>query len=672
MKLALVGNPNAGKTTLFNELTGLRQTVGNYPGVTVEVKSGVLDIFSEEHQLMDLPGIYSLYPNSAEEKVTVRTLLDKDSKYHPEAVVYVADLTNLAQNLLLFSQIIDLGFPTILVLSKTDVARRDILWDAQVIAKEYGVTVVEKGDDSAFAKAIEDLGKRSVETKASEKSPYIPPALVTEIVQRKMPECTPYEAILVAHHREHLALDEGLTQKLGEDLKNASFDTYVLQHEEIMERYQQIDGLCAKAIKPKEEEGGFTAKLDRWLMHPVVGSTVFLALLFLIFQLVFTIASYPSDWIDGGIGFVSDEVGAMMADGWFKNLVTEGLIGGLAGILVFIPQIFLLFLVISLLETSGYMARAVYLSDSLMRKFGMNGRSLLSLISGTACAIPGIMSARTIPNEKERLITILTTPFITCSARLPIYTLLVTLVVPAEKLWNVIDMRALVMMGLYLGGTLMALLVGFILKFAFSKKEGQSLVLELPRYSLPSLKDAGVNAYNKAKAFLVDAGRVIFISSLVIWLMAHLGPSGFIADPAELEVATNAPAIEESFVGIIGKAIEPVMSPLGYDWKMSIAILTSFSAREAFVSTVSILYPNETTLSFSEYLATQVDMAGNPVFTLATSVSLLVFYMFAMQCVSTLAIIKKETGSWTWPAYSFVGMTIIAYVLALVSYQLLS
>lgn len=666
MRIAIAGNPNAGKTTLFNQLTGLKQTVGNYPGVTVEVKKGKLNIGDVTHEIIDLPGIYSLYPNSEEEFVTVDVLLKKSSKYHPDLILYVADATNIERNFLLFTQLADLNIPMILCLTKTDEAIKFYEWNSALLSERIKIPLLES-DRNIKANLSELILTNSAKVPALESFTFDEPE-VSKVIKTYFPEKEAFLGLQLAHRPSASHLSNHQREQFLSDLDAAGFKSYSLQAKEILQRYDWINTLLSTAFRKKPKRGSLTERIDAYLMNPFVGAFTFIFVLFVIFQLVFSLAAYPSDWIDSSISALSGLLIEHLPANWFTSLLVEGVIGGITGIIIFVPQIFLLFAALFLLEESGYMARAVYISDSFMRAFGMNGRSLVSLISGTACAIPAIMAARTISNPKERLITILTTPFISCSARLPIYTLLVALIAPDEKLFGWLDPAGLLLLILYITGAVSAFLVGWFLKMIFKKKKGESLILELPDYKNPAFKPALNNAYTKSKLFLLDAGKIIFIASLIIWLSAHIGPSGTI----ESEPKAGEPGIEQSFVGIIGKAVQPALEPIGYDWKMSIAIMTSFAAREAFVSTVSILYPNPDpeNLNFTTHIEGLTYSDGQVVFNFAVSVSLLLFYIFAMQCVSTLVIIKKETGTWVWPVYLFIGMTAVAYLTAFVGFNL--
>lgn len=665
MRIALIGNPNAGKTTLFNQLTGTNQTVGNYPGVTVDIKIGNFKLGANEHEVIDLPGIYSLYPNSEEEFVSVRFLLQNNSKNTTDIILYVADATNIERNLLLFTQLSDLKLPIVLCLAKVDEAKKSYDWNTNEIGQDLGVPVIE--NDENFEYNLSQIIEVQSYMPGKSISTYQPDKEILKTLLETENQ-SDFRLMLYAHHLNILEKDEEKRQKVSKALEEAGFKTYSEQAKEILSRYEYIELFSSKFFKSKVNRDPKTSKIDQLLMHPLWGTLAFIFILFVIFQTVFTIAAYPSDWIDGGMSLLISTTSAFLPSSVFSSLITDGILAGIGAVIVFIPQIFLLFFLISLLEKSGYMARAVFLSDTFMRKFGMNGRSLVSLVSGTACSVPAIMATRTIPNYKERLITILTTPFISCSARLPIYTLLVALVAPKKQVWGFINYEGLLMLGLYVGGAILALIVGWLLKISFGKKSLTSLILELPSYEKPHIFETISSAFSKSKDFFIGAGKIIFVASLVIWVLTYSGPRGF-----NLNV-DNEEVIQHSFIGHIGKGVQPVLAPLGYDWKMSVAIITSFSAREVFVSTVSILYPNNhpDQINFVDHIDSLKDENGQKLFDLPTSASLLIFYMIALQCMSTLAIIKKETGGWSWAIYLFIGMTALAYFCSYVTYSILS
>lgn len=706
-KVALIGNPNCGKSSLFNQLTGLRQKVGNFHGVTVDKKSGVADLTNDIRvNFVDFPGTYSFYPTSIDERIVVRTfaqpesLGDQKQGEQYDAILYVADITQLEKHLLLFSQIRELGFPMILVLNMADVATETGLTvDKKLISKKLNVPVVQVSGKTG--QGIEDLrseliyvflkkfdfssNQLSYNFSSEEKE------MATKIQQEFDLEST-YQAWLWAQHHDWLPF---LTDEQRSKIKNSlpsDFDGLKYQVRETMQRFEKFGPIVKQTLaKTQTDEESFTDKVDNIVTHRFLGPLIFFVLMLLIFQAIFSWASYPMDLIEAGFGKLDESVKLLLEESMFRDLLTDGILAGLGGVLIFIPQIAILFFLISLLEESGYMARAVYLFDNSMRKFGLNGRSIVALVSGGACAIPAIMSTRTISNWKERLITILVTPLISCSARLPVYAVLVGFVVAADQYWGVFNMQGLVFMGLYLLGILAALGAGWVFNKILKTEEASYLMLEMPVYRRPLMKNVLLNVYEKTKTFVIEAGKVIFVISIILWLMASFAPGDgmkmaeqqatTIAIDKKLdEAATDnliaAKKIEASYAGHLGKFIEPVIKPLGFDWKIGIALITSFAAREVFVGTMATIYSigsDAEETSVIDRMATEINPdTGELVYNRATSLSLLIFYVFAMQCMSTLAVVKRETKSWKWAIIQFVFMTALAYLGSLLTYQFLS
>lgn len=643
LRLILVGNPNSGKSTVFNSLTGLNQRVGNFPGVTVEKKVGNLSLNDQQSaEVIDLPGTYSLSPRSEDEKVTFDYLNDKSRSDLNEIIVVIADASNLKRNLLLATQLIDLEQPTILILNMMDVVERNKQTvDLAILEKELGIPVVPM--NARLGKGTQDLKK----------------------------------AVANYKHQPNKKFISGLK---SEDVIEKTVD-----------RYEKIKILVAKAVSKNGESktASITRKIDNILIHPIWGFAIFLFLLFLIFQAIFSWASYPMDWIENGFLVFGNWLGDFLPPGILNDLIVEGILAGLGGIIIFIPQIALLFMFIAILEDSGYLSRVSYLTDTLLKKFGLNGRSIIPLLGGAACAVPAIMSARTISNKKERLLTIFITPLISCSARIPVYTLLIALIIPAEKeLWQ-FNLQGVVMMALYLIGFFAALLTSFVLKYWLKSEERSHFIMELPIYRTPRWKNVGITIINKVKVFLFEAGKIIIAISILLWVLSSYGPGNKMAaveekyqsiqaDPTmELKVTQDQIAsekLEASYAGHLGKLIEPAIKPLGFDWKIGIAIITSFAAREVFVGTMATLYSvgdAENTISIKEKMdrATHAD-TGEKVYTRATGYSLLIFYAFALQCMATVAIVVKETGGWKWPIIQFLYMGGLAYFASLLVYQL--
>lgn len=698
--IALVGNPNSGKTSLFNSLTGLNQRVGNFPGVTVEKKTGACRISdSLAANVLDLPGTYSLYPKSADELVTCEVLLDRNHKDRPDMIVAIADASNLRRNLLFCSQIMDLGIPVVIALTMNDIARqKGIEVDVEELERMMGVPVVKinprrgKGM-SQLKKAIADvrLAGTGHHTREFIDIQQYTGQWLAEIMKLCNLE-TKYAALHVTcSHTELSFLNAAQRIQIASLADEAGFHKAKVQAEEVMARYHKIGAVMDKAVVEASplKQSMMTDRLDKVLLHPLWGNLVLLAVLFIMFQSIFWLAEYPMTWVEELFAAASGWLAGLMPDNFFKDMLINGVLAGLGGIAIFIPQIMILFGFITLLEDTGYMARISFLSDRLMRSVGLNGRSVMPLISGMACAVPAVMAARTIQNRKERLITIMVTPLMSCSARLPVYTILIGLVIPNKSL-GIFNLQGLVLMGLYLLGFVMALLVSKVMSWLIKAKERSYFLMELPVYRAPRWKNVGTTMIEKAKIFVVDAGKVIMVISLLLWVLATFGPpSKMQAVTAKYETLQQQQAmpedelqrmeaterLENSYAGIMGKAIEPTIRPLGYDWKIGIAIITSFAAREVFVGTMATLYSvgsDESSDTIREKMRAARRPDGSPVYTLASGVSLLIFYVFAMQCMSTLAIVKRETRSWKYPALQFVYMLALAYIGAWLAFQALS
>jgi ferrous iron transport protein B len=698
--IALVGNPNSGKSSLFNALTGLRQRVGNFPGVTVDKKTGTC-LFSERFsaELTDLPGTYSLYPRRADEWVAYRVLLMDDETVKPDLILLVADASNLKRNLLFCSQIIDLRIPVVVALTMMDIANsKGTQIDVPRLERALGVPVVPVNPRKN--KGMTQL-KKTVEQLALHPAPHPRPFIANrafaeeaiEETNRLLPGISDYKALHLLIHHSNLNLPEGVRTALGELSSKHRFNATKTQAEEIMQRYGRIKTIMQQSVVEADplKKALFTEKLDNILLHRTWGYLILLGVLFLLFQSVFWIAQYPMDGIEWIFGRLSGWLGGILPLSWWSDLLLNGVLAGLSGILVFVPQIMILFGLITLLEDTGYMARMSFLSDKLMRKAGLNGKSVMPMISGFACAVPAIMSARNIENRKERLLTILVTPFMSCSARLPVYTILIALVIPEKLYFGFLSLQGLVMMGLYLLGLVMALLLAYVLRFFIRIREKSYFILELPVYRGPRWKNAGSTMIEKARIFVFDAGKVIMVISLLLWVLSYFGPPGRMkqvretyalalqqpgADTSAIEQQKSTALLENSYAGMTGKFIEPIIAPLGYDWKIGIALVTSFAAREVFVGTMATLYSvgedgaiSSGTLREKMAAATKPD--GSRIYTLATGVSLMIFYVLAMQCMSTLAVVKRETRSWKWPLIQLVLMTTLAYLISWMAYQLL-
>lgn len=699
LNIALVGNPNSGKSSLFNCLTGLNQKVGNFPGVTVDKKTGFANLDGGQTiNIIDLPGTYSLYPKRLDEWVSYRVLLEQDSDVKADAYVIVIDASNLKRNLLFCTQIIDLKKPVVIALTMADLAKKKgITIDIAELERELGVAVVavnprkEKGLKE-LKRAIEDTinGKYKVPVRDFINNRALAPEAIAGL-QGMLPGTSDYSALHLLINHEGFEFDTAKQERIESIEKAHAFNPTKTQATEILERYGRIKHIMQVSVHEPDplEQTLFTDKLDNVLLHRRWGYLILLGVLFLLFQSVFLLAQYPMDWIDAGFSTLSAWVSSVLPEAWWSDLLVNGLLAGIGGIVVFVPQIMILFGLISLLEDTGYMARISFLTDRLMRSVGLNGKSVMPLISGFACAVPAIMSARSIENRKERLLTILITPLMSCSARLPVYAVLIGLVIPNNYLLGVISIQGLVMMGLYLLGLVVALLVSYIAKWFIHIKEKSFFILELPIYRAPRWSNVLHTMGSKARIFVTDAGKIIMIISLVLWFLSSFGPGKRMDEveakyaqakvenlkpAAQLETEYSTAKLENSYAGILGKSIEPAIRPLGYDWKIGISLITSFAAREVFVGTMATLYSvgedDEEATLLRDKMRAAVRPDGTPVFTLATGLSLMIFYVFAMQCMSTLAITKRETRSWKWPAIQLAYMTALAYGMSWIAYQL--
>ena len=680
-------------------MTGLNQQVGNFPGVTVDKKTGECEISPTlSATIIDLPGTYSLYPKRADEWVAYKVLLQQDEDIRPDMVLLVADASNLKRNLLFCSQIIDLKLPVVLALSMLDLAgKKGTQIDIAGLERELGVPVV--AINPRKNKGIPQLKKaidQTVATRFTSPREFISCKGLAEepieSVKKLIPEISDYTAIHYLINHENFVLPDTLQEEIEAiEVKN-NFNHTKTQAEEIMQRYGRIKHIMQQTVVEADplQQSLFTEKLDKILLHRKWGYVILISVLFLLFQSVFWIANYPMDGIEWCFGQISSWLSGLLPVAWWSDLLINGVVAGLSGIMVFIPQIMILFGLITLLEDTGYMARISFLTDKLMRKAGLNGKSVMPMISGFACAVPAIMSARNIENRKERLLTIMITPLMSCSARLPVYTILIALIIPSKLYFGFLSLQGLVMMALYLMGTVMALVVAYVMKFFIKINEKSFFILELPMYRSPRWKNALTTMVEKAKIFVFDAGKIIMVISLLLWGLSNYGPKERMAavtakyetlvkqnpDQAnELDKHKKTELLQNSFAGILGQSIEPVIHPLGYDWKIGIALITSFAAREVFVGTMATLYSvgddaDENSATLREKMAAAVKPDGSKVYNLATGLSLLVFYVLSMQCMSTLAVVKRETRSWKWPAIQLVYMTALAYFMSLAVYIL--
>ncbi len=697
--IALVGNPNSGKSSLFNSLTGLNQKVGNFPGVTVDKKTGNITLDERTSaELIDLPGTYSLYPRRADEWVAYKVLMGADAELKADVVLLVADASNLKRNLLFCSQIIDLKIPVVMALTMNDIAaKKDIKIDISGLEAELGIPVVpvnprkNKGlsELKKVLAQVARLGHHVPSRDFIENKKLAPQAI--SAVQELDQQLSDYAAVHFLINHEHFPLSDTLQNKIEQIEKELNFNPTKTQAEEIMQRYTRIRQLMQQnVLEPGPlEKKLFTDKLDNLLLHHVWGYVILLSVLFLLFQSIFWLAVFPMDGIEWGFAEVSGWLSTHLPEAWWSDLIINGLVAGLSGILVFVPQIMILFGLITILEDTGYMARISFLSDRLMRKVGLNGKSVMPMVSGFACAVPAIMSARNIENRKERLLTILVTPLMSCSARLPVFTILISLVIDDTYYFGFLSLQGLVMMALYLLGTVMALIVSYVMKWFIKISEKSFFILELPIYRAPRWKNVGITMVEKARIFVTDAGKVIMVISLLLWFMSSYGPGDRIEQTEakyatliqqlpekadSLERLSSTEKLQHSYAGILGQWIEPAIKPLGYDWKIGIALITSFAAREVFVGTMATLYSVEESddSSLREKLQSAKHADGTKVYTLAAALSLMVFYVLAMQCMSTLAVVKRETKTWKWPIFQLVYMTVLAYVMSWITYIVFS
>jgi ferrous iron transport protein B len=690
LRIALVGNPNIGKTSLFNKLCGLNQKTGNYPGVTIDKKRGHFNSNGHDVEVIDLPGINSLYPNSKDEELVVDYLLKPDSEDFPDAIVVVVSALNLKRNLYVFDQLADLEIPLVLAVNMNDLAaKRGIRIDEKLLSSELGIPVIKVSARSG--EGIDELKKSVFNLKISNNRDlrFIEDDnrdllhQFSKIIHSK----NEYKSFLLLTQDFQILNNTQQHQQREDFIAANSIPVRKWKVNESILRYKFIGEILKKSVVvEKENAADFTTRVDKILLHKFWGYIIFLLILFSIFQSVFWLASYPMDWIDSGFSYLSGAFTDWMTDGYFSRLITEGVIPGIGGVVIFVPQIAILFLLFAILEESGYMPRIVFLMDRLMQRFGMSGKSIVPLISGFACAVPAIMSARTIENKKERLITILVTPLLTCSARIPVYVVVIALVVPDEMM-GIFNMRGIALMTLYLLGAVMAMLAAWVFN-RFIKNEYKSyLILEMPEYLMPGVKNILISVWTSVKAFLWNAGKIIVATSIILFVLATNGMSDFNA--ADNYVTTNNPTataeekdqliearkLETSFLGMIGHGIEPAIRPLGYDWKIGIAIIASLSAREVFVGTISTIYTigSEEEMKIVDRLKQEKNPnTGLPIFSLATSVSLLLFYAFSLQCLSTVAVTYKETQSYRWTIIQFVYMTALAYFSAMLAYQFLA
>jgi ferrous iron transport protein B len=687
VKIALAGNPNSGKTTLFNALTGLKQKVGNYPGITVEKKVGKAKFSNEvDTEIIDLPGTYSLFPKSMDEKVAQQILCNDEDVDYPDVTVVIADATNLRRSIFLLTQVIDLNMSVVLALNMVDIAtKKGIIVNVDLLSKELGIQVVainarkRKGIESLREAIIDTINKKPLK-------PFLSVRKLFKGVIERVNEIRGKEndyASFLALCKQEISGEVLNRCAINQLCKANDIIPERVQAKETVKRYKDIDKIMYLCVKKGRPTGKYqlTKSIDDVLIHPIFGYVVFLSILFTIFQAVFAWSEYPMDLIDGLFVHLQTFTSNSLPEGLLNDLIVNGILAGLGGIVIFVPQIAFLFAFIAFLEDTGYMARVSFITDKLLRGVGLNGRSIIPLLSGAGCAIPAIMSARTISSWKERLITIMVTPLMSCSARLPVYTLIIGLIIPSEEFMG-FNLQGLVLMAFYLIGFVAAISIAFLMKFIINSSERSYYIMEMPSYKIPDWKTVMYTIVEKVKVFLFDAGKIIIAISIVLWVLSSFAPGNKFEKIEEKwlgkvdsEIHIAAEKLEASYAGMIGKTIEPAIKPLGFDWKIGISLITSFAAREVFVGTMSTIYSvgDENIQSIQERMKNVKNKeTGEAFFTPAVGISLMLFYAFAMQCMGTVAIVYRETGHWKWPAIQFLYMGALAYLSSFIAYQLLS
>jgi len=650
--IVLVGKPNAGKSSLFNKLTGLNQKVGNFAGVTVEVKSATY----KDRKIIDLPGLKSLLTTSPEEKISKNAILELNQE---NGIIFIANGAQLEDSLMLFSEIADLQVPMILVVNfKDELIKNKIEVDTEKIQSLIGCPVIftnsKKGEgiDEIF-QAIDNKGFK------------VPNTIVRSLYDN---------------------FDSGTYDNQYRDIV-ATGDASINREGEYLKRKKTISSIIRSTVINSNAQSYLSQskKLDKYLLHPIYGILIFLVVMYAVFQAVFSLSAFPMDWIDMGMSSLSELAKSGIPEGWFQDLIADALIPGIGGVVIFIPQIAILFFLLGILEHTGYLSRISFISDAFLRKFGLSGKSVIPLMSSWACAIPAIMSTRVIDDPRERLAVIFASPLMTCSARLPVYTILIAVAFPVEN-DSIFGIQGLLLLGLYLLGVVSTLVVAYFVNRRIKVEGNPFWSLELPIYRMPNWRNIFLNVYNKTKSFVIEAGKVILAITILLWVASTNSPQSdqYISEQFKIyqeqnqsknQLTKESFELEYSYTGYIGKAIEPVIEPLGYDWKIGIGLLASFAAREVFVGTMSTIYSIESEEEgqiVERWRNEKVLETGEPRYSMATSISLLLFYVFAMQCMSTLAIVRKETGTWKWAIYQFVAFFILAYVFAFGAYQVLS
>jgi ferrous iron transport protein B len=699
IRVALVGNPNTGKSTLFNALTGLNQKIGNFPGVTVDKKIGYTQLpDGRRAEIIDLPGTYSLYPKSRDESIVFSVLAEKATELTPDLIVVILDATNLKRNLLLYTQVADLKIPVIIALNMIDLSKKaGIDIDINKLAGKLGIPIIP-----VSARKIEGVGelktaisyanKFALQQESIDVSALAPG--IIESISKEIDTDNPYFALQLAHQHETLNfLTPAQSDRIEELEKEHGFHSQKAQASETIARYNYINDLLYDTVKTPvtAHDESISNKIDKVLTHKVFGFIIFMGILLFMFQSIFAWSEYPMSLIEDLFVWIEGGLRTILPAGPLVSLLIDGVVAGLSGVMVFIPQIAILFAFISVLEDTGYMSRVTFMMDKIMRKVGLNGKSVVPLIGGFACAVPSIMSTRTIENWKDRMITIMVTPLVACSARLPVYTLLIALVVPNRNVWWIFNLQGLALTGMYVLSLVSAVVVAYVMKFILKSRERGYFIMELPVYRMPRWNNVLFSMYERAKTFVLEAGKVIIAVSVILWVLSSYGPGNRFANiekkykqpqytktmtPDSLIRVISTEKLENSYAGVLGHVIEPVIKPLGFDWKIGIALITSFAAREVFVGTMATIYSVEGDADRIDSVQDKMRNAknpnsGKPVFNLAVAFSLMMFYAFAMQCASTVAVVYRETKDWRWPAAQFVYMTVLAYGAAFLVYNLL-
>jgi ferrous iron transport protein B len=698
IRVALIGNPNTGKSTLFNALTGLNQKIGNFPGVTVDKKIGYSQLpDGRKAEIIDLPGTYSLYPKSKDESIVFSVLAEKSTELTPDLIVVILDATNLKRNLLLYTQVADLKIPVIIALNMIDLSKKSgITINIDLLAKKLGVPVIpisaRKLEGITELKSAISFANKFALQQDSIDINVIAPELI-ESISREINTDNPYFALQLAHQHENIAfLTPAESDRIEELEKEHSFHSQKAQAAETIARYSYINDVLYDTVKTPAtaHDETHSNKIDKVLTHRIFGFIIFLGVLLFMFQSIFAWSEYPMSLIEDLFVWMEGGLRNLLPGGPLTDLLIDGVVAGLSGVMVFIPQIAILFAFISILEDTGYMSRVTFMMDKIMRKVGLNGKSVVPLIGGFACAVPSIMSTRTIENWKDRMITIMVTPLVACSARLPVYTLLIALVVPNRNVWWIFNLQGLALTGMYLLSLVSAIVVAYVMKYILKSRERGYFIMELPVYRMPRWNNVLFSMYERAKTFVLEAGKVIIAVSIILWVLSSYGPGNRFENidqkyqqpqytktvkPDDLKRIISSEKLENSYAGVLGHVIEPVIKPLGFDWKIGIALITSFAAREVFVGTMATIYSVDGDAdrieSVQEKMRNAKNPQGKPVFSLAVAFSLMMFYAFAMQCASTVAVVYRETKDWRWPAAQFAYMTVLAYGAAFLVYNLL-